>query len=40
MEFKDLLGMTVTEISGNIGDEKIVFSTAEGKRYVLFHDRD
>ena len=35
----DLLGKTMTNVE-NIEDEELVFTTTDGTRYKLFHDRD
>ena len=35
-ELKDLLGKTMTIVE-NVNDEELVFTTADGKRYKLYH---
>jgi hypothetical protein len=38
MEFgNELLGKTLVNIEGSVGDEEIIFTTLEGKHYRLFH---
>jgi len=34
-EFSDLSGKTLKSISGNVGDEEIVFTTVDGEKYTL-----
>ena len=40
MEFKELLGKTLTEIVGEVGGNRMTFKTSEGKEYVLYHSQD
>lgn len=35
----DLLGKTLTEVE-RVGDEEIYFTTAEGEKYVMYHEQD
>ena len=39
-EFKDLLGKTVTEITGGVGDEEMIFKCDDGTKYSLNHHQD
>lgn len=39
-EFSDLSGKTLKSISGNVGDEEIVFITADGEKYTLKYYQD
>ena len=39
-EFKELLGKTLTSVTGEKSDDEIIFETSEGKRYKLYHDQD
>jgi hypothetical protein len=38
-KFEDLIGKTITTITGNIGDHKMIFVTAEGEKAMLYHDQ-
>jgi hypothetical protein len=38
-ELKDLIGKTLTKLE-QVGEDKIVFITSEGKRYKLYHSQD
>jgi len=38
-ELKDLLGKTLTHAE-KVGDDQLVFTTNEGRRYELFHSQD
>jgi len=40
MELKELLGKTLTEATGKNGDDEIIFKTAEGKTYKMYHSQD
>lgn len=40
MNFEDLVGKTLTKITGNIGSEQIRFETSDGREYVMYHDQD
>lgn len=39
-QFADLKGKTLIEIIGGVGDEKMVFVTADGIRASLYYDHD
>lgn len=39
-EFKDMLGKTITEIDGGIGDEEMVFTMSDGSKGVLYYEHD
>ena len=38
MEFKDLIGKTLTSVE-NKNDEELVFTVSEGEKYMLYHDQ-
>lgn len=40
MEFNELLGKTLTEVTGAVGGDEIVFTETGGKRFKLYHDQD
>lgn len=40
IKFETLLGKTLTEISGEVGDDAIVFTTDNGEQFKLFHMQD
>lgn len=40
MNFKDLVGKTLTSIKGKEGDDELLMEDNEGKKYRLYHDRD
>jgi len=37
--FKDLIGQTLVAISGQVGDDEIVFTLLNGDRYHLYHSQ-
>lgn len=39
MEFKDLIGKTLTSVE-NIDNEELVFTVSKSKKYKLYHDQD
>lgn len=39
-DFSELSGKTLKSISGNVGDEEIVFITADGEKYALKYYQD
>ena len=39
-DFSELLGKTLTKVDGGVGDDEIVFTTAEGDQYRLYHYQD
>jgi len=40
MKFEELIGQTLTEIAGKVGESRIDFKTLEGKEYALYHSQD
>lgn len=38
--FEDLLGKTITNVDGGIGDTEMVFHLSDGTKGVLYHDQD
>lgn len=36
----DLMGLTITDIQGGVGDESLTFTTKEGRLFRMYHDRD
>lgn len=40
MEFKELLGKTLVEVTGVVDGDRMTFKTDEGKEYVLYHSQD
>lgn len=38
--FGDLLGRTLAAITGQVGDDSMIFTTTDGRQYRLFHARD
>ena len=40
MEFKCLLGKTLTNIQGSKGSDEIIFTTSDREIYKLFHEQD
>lgn len=38
--FEDLKGKTIIEICGGINDEKIIFTTEDGLRAILYYEHD
>ena len=38
--FKDLEGMTLTNIEVSDDKSEIYFTTSEGKRFIMYHDQD
>ena len=41
MNFNDLLGLTITEISGaQAGNDEIIFSVSDGRKFRLMHWQD
>jgi hypothetical protein len=39
-EFKELIGKTLAEITGKVGDERMEFKTSNGEAYAMYHDQD
>lgn len=39
-KFSDLVGKTITSITGGVGDEEINLSTSDGKDYRMYHEQD
>lgn len=40
VDFEKLKGQTITEVHGNVGDERMIFETAKGGKYSMWHDQD
>ena len=40
MDFSELKGKTLKEISGEVGDEKMIFKVTDEEIYKLFHEQD
>jgi hypothetical protein len=40
IEFSNLVGKTLTEITGKVGEDEIVFITDSGDKYKLYHYQD
>lgn len=40
MEVKELLGKTITAISGKAGDDEMILATSDGKNYKFYHSQD
>lgn len=40
IEFEDLLGKTLTSVTGDAGDDEVVFVTDDGTVYKLYHAQD
>jgi hypothetical protein len=40
MEFKELIGKTLTSVNGDKGDDEIIFETSDGQKYKLYHSQD
>jgi hypothetical protein len=40
MLFEDLQGKILIDIQGGVGDEEMVFTTSDGKKYRLYHYQD
>jgi len=40
MNINTLLGKTLVSCTGKVGDDKIIFTTTDGKIYKLFHDQE
>ncbi len=38
-EFSDLIGKTITDVQGGVGDERLVLRCAEGS-FILYHSQD
>ncbi len=36
-QFSDLVGKTLTSVEGKVGDDKIIFTTSAGEKYVMYH---
>ncbi len=39
VKFSDLIGKTLTDVKGQVGDEQLVLTCAEGS-FVLYHEQD
>lgn len=39
-QFSDLVGKTITQITGTQGDEELRFFTSDGKEYLMYHSQD
>lgn len=37
IEFKALIGKTLTKVVGKVGDDEIIFKASDGKKYHLIH---
>jgi hypothetical protein len=40
MFFVELEGKILTDIQGDVGDEEMIFTTSDGKKYRLYHYQD
>jgi len=40
VEFSELLGKTLTSVTGSKGDDEMVFTTSEGRMFKLYHEQD
>lgn len=40
VKFDELLGETLIDIEGQKGDNELVFITASGKKFVMYHEQD
>jgi len=40
MQFSELLGMTITEWKGGVGDDEIVITTDSGRKFRMYHMQD
>ena len=40
MNFGDLVGKTLTEVRGKVGDGSIHFTTVDGDEYYMWHEQD
>lgn len=40
IEFTELVGKTLTNISGKVGDKELEFTASDGSKYVMFHRQD
>lgn len=36
----DLIGKTLTSVTGKKGEEEMVFTLSDGKQYKMYHDQD
>ena len=39
-DFKELVGKTLSNVTGRVGDEAIIFTTIDGGRYKLYHEQN
>ena len=39
-EFKDLIGVTLTSVTGVVGGEQITFEAKDGRTWCMFHNQD
>jgi len=39
-EFKEIVGKTFVEVTGDVGDDEMLFKTAERVVYKLYHEQD
>jgi hypothetical protein len=40
VKFEELVGKTLTEISGGVGDDRLEFKCSDGSVYVMYHSQD
>lgn len=40
IQFKNLLGKTLSDVTGGVGDAEIVFTLDSGEMYRLYHEQD
>lgn len=40
LSFSVLLGQTLESVDGAVGDGELIFTTADGRTFKLFHDQD
>lgn len=39
-QMKDMVGLTITKVTGGTGDEEIVVETQEGRTFKFYHEQD
>lgn len=39
-KFSEMLGLTLASASGKVGDDEVVFTSADGSRFRLYHQQD
>jgi hypothetical protein len=40
VDFNSLLGLTLTEVTGGVGDDSMTFTTSDGRVFFLFHSQN